>query len=404
MRKIKTVFLSLYSLFLSLFIKRDEKRIAFGSWAGELFIDNSKYLADYALEHYLKKGYVCYWVGNEEIREKIDPRLVFVKRNSVSSITTLLKCKYFFFSQIHTTDICAYNVYRDAILCFLDHGNTIKKCGADDPEYHGQYDVDRFSLIKRMLVKISGSIIPYNYIAVSSSDNIQTYVTGYKHLVSENTKFIKSGLPRNEILFKKDDSLRRELKEKYSRLIGFDLNNRVIMYLPTFRRKTEKVYSFTDLPFDQMERLVLLLKEHDAIILEKNHYVANKYDCNHAESAEYVIKVDAPVDLQEMLYFTDVQICDYSGCYLDYLILDRPLIHFLYDYVEYRDHDSGLYYDVDEFAAGAVATNVDEVIDDLTDILSSNDSYSAARKNVRDRFLEYEKGKASQIILGEILQ
>ena len=403
MKKIKILVWSLVSLALSFVIRRDDKKIVFGSWFGEMYIDNSKYLAEYAISHYLKQGYTCYWVGKKVIRNRIDPRLHFIELNSITSIIPLLRCKFFFFSQIHTTDICEFNVYRNAILCFLDHGNTIKKCGADDPDYHGQFDVEKFNLVKKTYVKLTGKIISYDYITVSSEENIDTYISAYKHLVSNTTKYIKSGLPRNELLFECDQKKREELKLKYANLLGFDKEKSIIMYLPTFRRKAEKVYSFTDLPKEQMKQLIDFLKRHNAILLEKNHYVANKYDCNHAESAEYIIKINVPVDLQEMLCFTDVQICDYSGCYLDYLILNRPLIHFLYDYEEYRDHDSGLYYDVKDFAAGKVVQTVDGVIEELRKIYTKTDNYIADRKRVRDRFLEFEHGNASEIILKEIL-
>ena len=60
--------LSVYALALSVFIIRNEKWIAFGSWVGELYSDNSKYLAEYMLSLNKQNDYTLIWVGNTKIR------------------------------------------------------------------------------------------------------------------------------------------------------------------------------------------------------------------------------------------------------------------------------------------------------------------------------------------------
>lgn len=397
--QIKCILLSLLAICLSVFIKRDKKRVAFGAWLGELYIDNSKYLAEYAVNAYPNKKF--YWVGMKEVKTSINPKLKFVKKDSFFSMWILLRCKYFFFSQSHEADICGFNVYRKATLCFLDHGNTVKKCGADDPQYLGDLDFNKFPWFRRLCCNIMGRSRKYEYICVSSPENTETYVTGYRFRVDERTKFISSGLPRNEIFYQNINITKT--KEKYANLIGFDIEKKVILYLPTFRRKSEKVYSFTELNKEAASKLIEILNRHNAVLLEKNHYVANQYNCNRTLSAEEgVIKVTVPVDLQELLLISDVQISDYSGCFLDYLILDKPIIHFLYDYEEYKNYDSGLYYEAAEFAAGKVAETVDQVLQDLDEILDGNDNYKERRKLVKKRFLAYEHGNASEIILEEV--
>ena len=42
---------------------------------------------------------------------------------------------------------------------------------------------------------------------------------------------------------------------------------------------------------------------------------------------------------------SDILVTDYSSCFFDFLILDRPIIHFLYDYDYYKEKDRGLYYE-----------------------------------------------------------
>lgn len=400
--RIKVLFGSIFALLMHPFIRRNEKNIAFGAWCGELFIDNSMYLLQYAIKNYAPKGYNLYWVGTEAVRGVLPSNVHFIELNAFSSIPTLLKCKYFFFSQVHNSDISAFNVFKGAVLCFLDHGNIVKKCGMDDPGYHGEYDYDSFGPLKRMYFSLTGSDIRYDYIVVSTDENIPTYQTSYAFRIDEHTKYVKSGLPRNEILF--DETIRHSVKEKYASLLGFDSEKKTIIYLPTFRRRSEQIFSFTLLPDEERKILYRILDKHNAIILEKNHFAADKFKCNHEQGDnEHVLKVEKPVNIQEMLAFCDIQISDYSGCFLDYLVVDRPIIHFLYDYEEYRDHDSGLYYPKEEFCAGRDVDNTTELFEELDLLLSGIDNYRNRRETVRKHFLTYENGNASSIILKEVL-
>ena len=102
--------------------------------------------------------------------------------------------------------------------------------------------------------------------------------------------------------------------------------------------------------------------------------------------------------------FTDILISDYSGVFLDYCILDRPMIHFAFDYEYYRDIDSGLYYDIEDFSGGAITKSFDETCKEIESILSGKDNYADKRHYVRNKYLEYEKGKASEIIVKTIFK
>ena len=105
-----------------------------------------------------------------------------------------------------------------------------------------------------------------------------------------------------------------------------------------------------------------------------------------------------------MLQFTDVMISDYSGAFMDFLHTDRPIVHYLYDYEYYRDYDSGLYLEKEEFACGEVAENFDELCAALENALSGNDENGQLRKRGRKLFVEYECGRSSQKIFETIIK
>lgn len=104
-----------------------------------------------------------------------------------------------------------------------------------------------------------------------------------------------------------------------------------------------------------------------------------------------------------MLMFTDIVISDYSGAFLDFILLDRPVIHFVYDYKYYKDVDSGLYYDIEDFGAGAITSTLEELIKELQQLLSGKDEYCCKRKYVREKYMKYEIGKSSQMIVETVI-
>ena len=103
------------------------------------------------------------------------------------------------------------------------------------------------------------------------------------------------------------------------------------------------------------------------------------------------------------MLFADVLISDYSGAFLDYLFLDRPIIHYVYDYDFYKNTDSGLYYEIDEFMSGHVCKDPDSLLAALDEVLSGEDPYQNRRQAVRNSFMEYEKGNASETIVKKVI-
>ncbi len=402
---LKDLFISAVSLLLSLLIKRDDNWIAFGSWCGELYIDNSRYLLEYINRNNPESQYHLVWVGEAHIRDELPEGVQFVQINSFRSILVLLKCKYMFFVQMHRADICKYNVYRKAVLCYLDHGIGLKKWAMDAPGYHGELEKKNFHFLPRLFFTVMGEFLTYDYIVSAGELHKKNYQSALRYRASEDTEFLVTGTPRNDFLVHGTSEEAMHLKKKYASLLGFDTDKRVIIYLPTFRRLVDEVQSFSNRDVHEMQRLEEMLRSHNAVLLEKNHFVANKFACNsHPYTSSEVVKIQTQVNVQELLLFADIQISDYSGCILDYLLMDRPIIHFAYDLEQYRAKDSGLYFPIDDFAAGKVAQTFDEVVAELDDLLSGVDRYCAQRAYVKAKYIPAEDGNASKRIFETVIR
>ena len=93
-------------------------------------------------------------------------------------------------------------------------------------------------------------------------------------------------------------------------------------------------------------------------------------------------------------------ISDYSSAYIDYSILERPMICFAYDYEKYS-RNRGLYIDFNNELPCSILRTEDEVIEYI-----KNMDYEEARQKVipfREKYAPY-KGKSSSVVIDEAIR
>lgn len=397
-KNIKEFVLSLLMYLCSFFVKRKKNWYAFGSWKGELYIDNSRYLYEYIRKK--DPECVCIWIGVERIKKEIlqHPNTRVYSKNSLRSMVALLKCKYMFCSQMHSDDLCNYNVYRNAVITYLHHGMPVKKWGADSAGGHHNFNAAKG--LKKLIRVLVAKEIRYDYFATSSELHEKTNLSSLDYRGCVAKKNLKSGTPRNDMLVNADKAFMQALREKYAKQLDFAPSKKMIMYLPTFRRKGTPTRSFVNgIGEDEYEMIHQVLEQHNAILIEKNHFAEDARGGNSSMvKRDGIIHVDQNVNVQEMLMICDVLISDYSGAFLDFVLLDRPIIHYAYDYEDYKNNDSGLYYEIEDFAAGEVAYDLSALCTCLEKGLLDPAFGRERRRYIRNKYMTYEKGVASQRI------
>ena len=402
--RFKNFFIDLFLVFASFFVKRSENRIAIGSWAGKLYIDNSRYLLEEMLRS-LDSSYKFYWIGiSEELREKLpnDNRLKLLKINSLSSVLALLKCKYFFCSQFPTIDICLYNVYHGSVITYLTHGFPIKKVG--DDKVTNQRKRNYFlANIKKLVFQSKNK---YNFFSVSSRIEENILMLSYGNKGCNEESLLRTGTPRNDFLINLSASGRVDVKNRYKKAYGINENKKILLYLPTFRRlstNTESLYRRSNLT--EVKSMSSLLNKYNYVLIEKGHFADHSDGladlCKDIE--HHYLCLGNEVNVQELLACADILISDYSGAFVDFLVMDRPIIHYVYDYDYYKNTDSGLYFSKEEFACGEVAVNYEELLVALESYMKNEDKDKCLRKQKRELFLEYEKGEASEKIIEAVI-
>lgn len=355
------------SLNLSTLKKRDPNLFVFGSWFGDKFADNSKYLYLY----FLQKGEKAYWITkNEEVYNQLkQDGLPAAMAYSEEGKRLCSKAGYIVTSTA-LSDVNE-NVIGGATRIDLFHGIPLKKIMYDD-EVGGKM-LTRSQRVHELLTRRALK----DYFVFSSSDTVSKSIrTAFR---VDNDHILQYGLPRNDAFF--DGSLKKlrlsEVDYKY-----------VISYLPTHRNVGK-----TPIPIEKLfdlRKLDTFCRENDILFVIKKHFYHNSEKTDLTGYTNIVDLTGQSYDTQELMFNSDVLITDYSSCYIDYLLLNRPIVFYSYDLEDYLKNDREMYYDYEDVAPGDICTDFNQLFKSLNQITEGNFAISANQERVRDMFFAKE--------------
>jgi CDP-glycerol glycerophosphotransferase len=208
------------------------------------------------------------------------------------------------------------------------------------------------------------------------------------------------GLPRNDWLTKADNDLpadyRQWLHALRSRLAG----RRLVLYAPTWRQSGPGAYPFSA---TESSQLASILKRHNAVLGVRAHSNESSRHLIDGSVAggHFMILNDVP-DVGVVLRLCNVLVTDYSSIYIDYLIADRPILHFVYDIDSYVD-ERGFLYDLDRALGSRPIRTFPELCELLDSALAGNDPDATHRHNAADLFHQHplNSGKAVAIAIAD---
>jgi CDP-glycerol glycerophosphotransferase len=365
---------------------RNSYKILFGAWSGRQFSDNPKYFLLELLSQ--KQGFKCYWIGDEPIREHVEktPGVNFILKGSWSAVWHMLTAKYY---------VCNIN-WRDELgwiptcgrvkILNLWHGIPYKKIGACQLDGNGKCEATQtkiFSLrgmVRDLLISWHNWCYDdASWTSVSSEKMGDIMCRAFPHRFSKD-RMVMAGLPRNDFLIqnKENFTLQKQLKEKYAALLNLPIDKRWYLYLPTWRHGEGSAFSF--MASGMQEKYQEILQLQNAVLIEKQHpIVLKRLNLSGQRKGDIFTINEAQaslLDIQELLLISDRLITDYSSCFFDYSLLSRPCIHYVYDFKEYVERDSGVEYELRDIAVGPLV----ETEERLLDTLAQNDDIFLAQR------------------------
>ena len=187
------------------------------------------------------------------------------------------------------------------------------------------------------------------------------------------------GSCRSDVLVNMDKNLMPVLKER----LGIKPGEITILYAPTFREN--------DFHLDKIELPIkkLCQMENVRVILRVHPEVKNRMDIT--EYGASVIDGNCFSDIYELYMASDIMITDYSSVSIEYSLLRRPILYYMYDLEEYiKERD--FYFDYLEHLSGPIIKTEDELINAVENIDEVQQQYAEQYEEYFKRYNEKNDG------------
>lgn len=189
------------------------------------------------------------------------------------------------------------------------------------------------------------------------------------------------------------------------------MKTKLIIWVPTFRQSEYLGYNDSNqenlLPLfkqDEWDKLNDYLVEKNTRMIVKLHPMQDlKGFTSFRKTNLEIYGADSFVkekgDLFELLSQSDALISDYSGVFLDYLVLNRPICYVLDDFEDYKKTRGFVFDNPLEFMPGHKAYSQEDIYSFISDVSAEIDIYDEERKAVNKRVNKYCDGRNCERVL-----
>lgn len=364
-----------FVMYLSMLMPRNKKLCVFGAWLGERFADNSKQLFIEACD---RKNLRAVWITKSEsvLKEIHDMGYEAYMWGTPKAVWTQLRAGYAIVSN-GISDL-EHTFLGRSVIIDLWHGIPLKKV-----VYDNKYEKDWDSPKQKLRDKLINVPLGKMYFVAPSEMFIPIYQSAFRR---KREQIICLGQPRSDIFFA-DNKPDKYFPDK-----------KIILYCPTHRNEGAEKIELSKI-FD-LERLEKFLDESGYYFVIKKHFY-HRMEVENLEAYPHIIDItNEDMDIQRLIMETEILITDYSSIYIDYLLLDSPLLFYCYDYEHYLANDREMYFEYEDVTPGVKAKSFDELLGQLKEVTVNGDSYG---KEDRERVKNMFYCKKGQGPVGNIL-
>lgn len=382
------IYYGVKSIFLQLLIKKLNKKVViFNSSFNENYNFNTRYLFEYFLtqKEILKQYEIKFIINDDEKRENLNKLMGnhFIEGKSFKGIIYILKAQMWITSTIDPPILSLF-INKNRIVYHLGHGIPLKNIIMAE---------EGISLLK----KINRYLRVRNFThALVTSDFIKGVIENAFR--NKKMEFIVMGQPRNDNLF-----IREPHKlENYLNVLSKE--EKYILYSPTWRPyENTKIFPFMDFSIEDLNQF--LDENKITICVRKHPYydIEIPKEIKKSKRIQY-LNNDKISDIMPYLNQFSGLITDYSSIYLDFLLLDLPMIFINNDQNKYEEI-VGFSFDYDLHTPGPKVKTQLNFINELYHLLKDETYFRKERDKVNLKINEnkYENCKKnSEFILSLI--
>lgn len=376
---LKTLHALLYLGYTSC-IPKDKNLWVFGSWKGRNYSDNSKELFEYVCREHPEINAV--WIAkNQKVYDEVKATGNKVVLYPSKEAKYLVAHAAVNVQTESNEDTGRFRVGGTKIIQ-LFHGYGAMK----EPHlFAGMGE------LKKRIVKIYADNHAKSYWMVPSEYFVDRCPQIYE---TDTNKMFVTGQPRIDLL------LRMKKKVYFEKFKSSHPNSKMILYVPTHRN-----YGLHDDVFIKdydWERMNQYLIEKNEFLFFKPHPLEiEKYNSiNNYSNIILLTIIPEMVDAYEYLHYFDALISDYSSIATDFLLFDRPVVHFVYDWDSFSTDKMPLDKS-NNFICGPICKDWNELYGVL-DSIFLNDEYRDIREKTRKIAFKYRDGNNCERVFSKI--
>jgi CDP-glycerol glycerophosphotransferase len=169
--------------------------------------------------------------------------------------------------------------------------------------------------------------------------------------IHDSDVILEMGYPRNDFLFRYSEEDIKRVKNT----LGLPQGKKVILYAPTWRdNQHETAVGYTYELKTDFELLRRELESEYVILFRAHYFIANSFNFEFFKG--FVYNVSDYDDINELYIISDILVTDYSSVFFDYANLKRPMIFYMYDLEDYKNHLRDFYIDIKALPGEIVKT------------------------------------------------
>lgn len=333
-----------------LFTRRIENLWVFGACNGLKYDDNARHFFEYVCKEHGNEVKAVWISRKRNVVEQV--RILGYEAyttNSLKGMAIMLRAG----TAIYTHGLSDYGyvpLTGGARIVSLWHGVGFKQIYNDN--YHGVW-------LKVKLMMDCVFSWTYRDITLATSQYTKAQFKRIFNLKDDDIYI--TGQPRCDILRIPHD------KNSIVNKFGINSNRRIILYMPTYRGKA--------LGDNAMKKIVEQLyhsKELDetltithSIMVVKLHPQTPSIELPRRDNF-IILDYDAIESNEELLVVSDIMITDYSSSFVDYALLNRPIIFYTPDEKKFLQYSEQLDKEYYEISSLNKATDIDELRTKIT--------------------------------------
>jgi CDP-glycerol glycerophosphotransferase (TagB/SpsB family) len=340
----------------------------------ERFVDNSKYMFLYVNKHY--PDIQCYWVTSDiKLRhELMSQGFLVTDRSSLKGMWLILRSKVVFFSCFISE--VSFWLTSGATAVNLWHGLPLKKI---------EFDVKSGEFAQKYSATFSfhqlGWLL-FNPVSFRRPDMMFSPAPIFTPIFKRAFRMthgtmVPCGSPRTDIFF--DKTLESQYLTTFSAIIeAKKQHKKTFLYMPTFRDVGGDFFESAGFDFDLLN---IAMADLNGVFYIKVHPNAglDGFCLDHYDNIKVV---PASADPYPLMPYVDVLITDYSSIYIDFLLLNKPIVFFAFDLQHYLASCRDMYFEYEEVTPGKRATCFKQLLTSLNEV----DLFNNQRVALKEKF------------------